>query len=102
MIGPQVTKQVIQIAAHVARARHTVGDEHRKRSFGFREVNVHVPQARNQKLACRIYNQCSARHMYLPGSSQGRDAVTLYDNRHVRFGRSASHVNYCNVGKGKV
>src|SRR5438552_1965026 len=80
--------------AHVANCRNTIGDEYRQRARrGPAQVNVHVPQAGNEKPAAPIDHLCVRWHCDVSDVS---DAAVADDDRRVVHDRAA-RVDHCDM-----
>jgi hypothetical protein len=58
---------------------------------------MHIPQARDEKLACAVDNYGFSWDMRLSPWTDCHDAIALCDHHHVGLGAAASGVNHCHV-----
>src|SRR3989449_7284805 len=96
------TRHEVKAAPHLPHARHAVDEEQRserRKRTRPRRMDVHVPQARDEKLAGRV--ECKSALWYPDGStrSERRDAIPSHRYGHVRLGWSAGHVDDGDVGE---
>jgi hypothetical protein len=55
---------------------------------------MHIPQARDEKLASAVDDSGFSWDMCLSPWTNGNDATTICDHRHVRLGATTSGVNH--------
>ncbi len=96
------TRYEVEAAPHLPHAGHAVDEEQRserRKRTRPRRVDVHVPQARDEKLAGRV--ECKSALWYPDTSARSdrRDAIPRHDYRHVRLGWSAGHIDDGDVGE---
>src|SRR5262249_50711169 len=89
-----------EFAAHIAHARHAVGEEERKGNlFGAGEpvsefeMNVHVPQAGDHKKAAAIDSVRAARGLYGFGGTYGSDAIVFDYQRLIGPKRAGADIH---------
>jgi hypothetical protein len=58
---------------------------------------MHIPQARDEKLACAVDDNGFSWDMCLSPWTNCNDAIAINDGRHVRLGAAASSVNHCHA-----
>jgi hypothetical protein len=60
-------------------------------------MDVHIPQARNEKLALAVKGQGILWGMYLLPRAYCNDAITIDDHTHIRLGGATRGVNHGDV-----
>jgi hypothetical protein len=58
---------------------------------------MHIPQARDEKLACSVDDYGFSWDMCLSPLTNRNDAIAICDHSHVRLGDTASGVNHCHA-----
>jgi hypothetical protein len=58
---------------------------------------MHIPQARDEKLASAVDDYGISWDMGLSRWTNCNDAIAICDHRHVRLAATASGVNHCHV-----
>ena len=93
-----------QLAAHVANAGNAVGDEERKRDFlragkpiAENQMNVHVPQAGNEKESAAIEGWRVARILDGLAGTDRFDVILVEDDGLILQQRAGAHVDDGNV-----
>jgi hypothetical protein len=100
---------VVEKAAHVANAGHTVDEERRHNELvgdrgGARvevDMRMHVPESGDQILSTSINYLRIMRYPNTPGFGNGFDSIRGDKYSHARARRHSCHVDHCDVGNGK-
>jgi hypothetical protein len=76
-------QQLSQVATHIANSSHAIGDEHRKRTIHFCEVDMHVPKSGDEKLSSPIDDLCSTWWSHSAGFTDSLYLISRDEHSHV-------------------